>query len=67
MALFQSLRIVALLIVMSNNLARYEIMASLLSFRISLGMPPGPIDLFLPIAAVTFHIMLMLMVKGSPE
>jgi hypothetical protein len=67
MALFQSLRIVALLIVMSSNDARYEIMASPPSFRISLGTLSGPIDLFLPIAAVAFRILLMLMVKGSPE
>jgi hypothetical protein len=67
MALFQSLGVVALLIVMSSNHARYGIMASPPSFRISLGTPSGRIDLFLLIAAIRFHIFLMLMVKGSSE
>jgi len=30
-------------------------------------MPSGPIDLFLPITANKFLIILMLMVKGSPK
>jgi len=69
MALCQSLGIVALLllIVMSSSRARCAIMASQTNFRISLGTPSGPIDLFLQTAAVGFLTMLMLMVNGSPE
>ena len=69
MALFQSLGIVALLllIVMSSSRARYAIMASPTNFRIPPGTSSGPIDLFLPIATIGFLIMLMLIVKGSPE
>jgi hypothetical protein len=67
MAFFHSLGIVALLIVKSSNHARYRIMASPPSFRILPGTQSGPTDLFLPIAANLFLIMLMLMVKGSPE
>jgi len=69
MALCQSLGIVALLLltVMSSSRARYAIMASPTNFRISPGTPSGPIDLFLPTAAVGSLIMLMLMVKGSPK
>jgi hypothetical protein len=51
MAFFQSLGIAALLTVTSNNRARYGIMASTPSFRISPETPPGPTDLFLHIAA----------------
>jgi hypothetical protein len=53
--------------VMSSNRARYGIMASPPSFRISPETPSGPIDLFLPIAANHFLIMLVLMEKGAPE
>ena len=67
MALFQTLGIVALLIVMYSNHAKYGIMASAPSFRISPETPSGHIDLFLPIAASCFVILLMLIVKGSPE
>jgi hypothetical protein len=42
-------------------------MAAPPSFRISSGTPSDPIDLFLPVAANRFIIMLMLVVKGSPE
>jgi hypothetical protein len=66
-AFFQSLGIEALFIVISSNRARYGIMASPPSFSISPGMPSGPIDLFLPIAANRFLIVLMLIVKSSPE
>jgi hypothetical protein len=69
MALFQSLGIVELLllIVMSSSSARYAIMGSPTNFRISPGTSSDPIELFLPIAAIGFLIMLLFMVKGSPE
>jgi hypothetical protein len=51
MAFFQSLATAALLIFMFSYRARYRIMASSLSFRISPETLAGPIDLFLPIAA----------------
>ena len=54
MACFQSLGIAALLIVTSSNRARYGIMASPPSFRISPEMLSGPTDLFLHIAANLF-------------
>jgi hypothetical protein len=65
MTLFQSLGIVALLllIVRSSSRARYAIMASPTNFRISPGTSSSPIDLFLPIAATGFLIKLMLMAK----
>jgi hypothetical protein len=56
MAVFQSLGIVAFLIVISSNRARYGFKTSPPSIRISPGMPSGPIDLFLPIAAGRFLI-----------
>jgi len=64
MALFQSLGIVALLIVMSSNRVMYGIMASASNIRISPGTPSGPIAFFLLIAAGLFYIILMLMVEG---
>jgi len=67
MAPFQTLGIVALLTVMFNNRAKYGIMASAPSFRISPGTPSGHIDFFLPIAASYFLILFLLMVKVSPE
>jgi hypothetical protein len=67
MVFFQSLGIVPLLIVMSSNRARYDIVASPPSFRISPETLSGPIDLFLPIAANLFLMTLVLMLKGSPE
>jgi hypothetical protein len=67
MAFLQSLGRVALLIFMSNNRASYGIMASAPSFKISQETLSGPADLSLPIAANFFPIILVLMVKGSPE
>jgi hypothetical protein len=67
MAFFQSLGIVALFIVISSNRARYGIMASPPSCSISPGMPSGPIDVLLPIAANRFLITFKLIVKSSPE
>jgi hypothetical protein len=46
MACFQSAGRVPLFIVMSSSRARYGIMAFPPSFRISLDVPSGPIDLF---------------------
>jgi len=66
-AFFQSLGIVPLLIVMSSNHARYGIMASPPIFSMVPGIPSGPTDLFLPIIANRFLIMLILMVKGLSE
>jgi hypothetical protein len=67
MALFQSLGTVALLMVMSNIRARDGIIASPLTFKISPETLSGPTDLFLPIAANFFQMILKLMAKGSPE
>ena len=64
---FQSLGIAALLVIMSNNCARYRIVASLHSCRMFLGILSGPVDKFPPVTANRFLIMLMLMVNGSPE
>ena len=59
MAFFHSPGVEGLLIVMSNNLAGYGIIASLPNFRNSAGIPIGLVDLFLLIAANRFLIMLM--------
>ena len=67
MTLFQSPGLVHLLTVMSRNRARYGIMACTSSYSISPGTTSGPTDLFLPIAASRFLIILVLMVKGSLE
>jgi hypothetical protein len=67
MAFFQSLAIMALLIVMSSNRASYGIMASPPSFRISRETLSDPIDLFMAIAANLFLMILVLMAKGAPE
>jgi len=67
MALFQSAGRVPLFIVMSSNHARYGIMASPPSFRISPEIPYGSIDLFFPIAATLFLMIFVSMLKGSPE
>ena len=67
MAFFQSLGIVSLLIIMSSNHTRYGIMASLPIFSMAPEMPSGPTDLFLPVIANHFLIMLILMVKGSSK
>jgi hypothetical protein len=64
MAFFQSLGIVALLIVMSNNRARYGIMASPPSCIIS---PETLSGLFKRIADNLFLMILVLMAKDSPE
>ena len=61
---FQSPGIALLFTVKSSNLARYGIVASPPNFKLSPGMPSGPTDFFLPIAANRFLIMLTLMVKG---
>ena len=67
MDLFQSAGRIPLFIVMSSNHARYGIVASPPSFRISPEIPSGPIDLFFPIAATIFLMVFISMVKGSPE
>ena len=53
--------------VISCNLTRYGIMASSSNFKISPGMPSGPMDFFLLIDDDRFLIMLILMVKGLPD
>ena len=67
MALFQSPSRVPLFIVMSSNHARYEIMASPPSFKISPEIPSGPIHLFFPITNTLFLIIFVSMVKGLPQ
>jgi hypothetical protein len=64
MAFSQYPAIVPLLINMSSNRPRYGIMAFQPIFSMSPGMSSGHIDLFLPIIANRFLIMLILMVKG---
>jgi hypothetical protein len=66
MAFFQSLWITALLTVTSINGARYGIMASPPSFRISHEMPSGPTGLFLSVSGNLFLIIFVLTTKGSP-
>jgi len=66
-AFFKSPGRVPLFIVMSSSRARYETQASLPSFRISPETQSGPTDLFFPIAAVLFLMILVSMVKGSLE
>jgi len=58
-AFFQSPRIALLFIVISSNPARYGIMASVLNFKISPGMPSGPTDFLHPFAGNCFLITLM--------
>jgi len=67
MARFQSAGRVPLFIVMSSSRARYGIMASPPSFRISPEIPSGPIDLFFSIAPTLFLMILVSMVKSRPE
>jgi len=57
---FQLPGIALLFIVISNNLARYGIMASPPNFKISPGMPTGLTDFFLPITDNRSLIMLIL-------
>ena len=66
-AFFQSLGIVALFNDISSSLARKGVLASQPNFRISPGNPSGPTDLFLPIFANLFLIILVLIIKVSPE
>jgi len=66
-AFFQSLGIVALFNDISSSLARKGVLASQPNFRISPGTPSGPTDLFLPIFANLFLIILVLIIKVSPE
>jgi len=66
-AFFQSPGRVPLFIVMSSSHARYGIMASPPSFRISPKTLSGPTDLFFPIAAIHFLMILAPMVKVSLE
>jgi hypothetical protein len=67
LAFVQSSGIALLFIIISSNLARYRIMASLPNFKIAPGMSSGPMDFFLPITDNCFLTMLILMVKGSPD
>jgi hypothetical protein len=67
MAFFQTLGIVALLIVMSDNRPRYEIMASPPTFKISPETLSDSTDLLLRIVANFFLMILVLIAKGSPE
>ena len=63
---FQLLGIVALLNDIYNNLARKGTMASPPNLRNSSGTPSGPTDLFLPIFAKPFLIILVLIINVSP-
>jgi len=67
MARFQSASRVPLFIVMSSSLARYGLMASPFSFSISPEIPSGPIYLLFPIAPTLFPMILVSMVKSTPE
>jgi hypothetical protein len=67
MALFQSPGRVPLITVMSSNHARYGIMASPPSFRISPVILSGPTNLFFQNVATLYLINLISVVKGSPE
>jgi hypothetical protein len=63
MAFLKSLGVVPLLIVMSNNRARFGIMTSPPILSMVPGLPSGPTDLFLPIEANRLLIMLILMLN----
>jgi len=67
MVFSQSLGIVALFNDISNSLARKGVMGSQPNFRISPGTPSGLADLFLPIFAILFLIILVLIINVSPE
>jgi len=67
MARFQSVGRVPLFIVMSSSRARYGIVASPPSFRISPEIPSGPTDLFFTIVPTLFLMILVSMVKSRPE
>ena len=64
---FQSAGRVPLFIVMSSNRARYGIMASPPSFSTSPEIPPGPVVLLFPIAPTLLLMILVWMVKSTPE
>jgi len=64
-ALFQSPGSVPLFIVMSSSRARYGIMASPPSLRISPETQSDPTDLFFPIALILLPIVLISVVNGS--
>ena len=66
MAVFQSPGSVPLFIVMSSSRARYGIMASPPSLRISPETRSGPTDLFFPMALILLLIVLISVVNGSP-
>ena len=66
MALFQSPGSVPLFIVISSSRARYGIMASPPSLRISPETWSGPTDLFSPMALILLLIVLISVVNGSP-
>ena len=65
MVLFQSLGMVALFNDILSSLARLGVMPTPPNFRISPGTPSGPTDLFFPIFANLFLI-LVLTAKMSP-
>ena len=67
MVFFQSLGIVALFNDISISLVRKGVMASQPNFRISPETPSGLTDLFLPIFANLFLIILVLIINVSPE
>ena len=64
MAVFQSPGRAPLFIVMSGSRARYGIMASPTSFRISPETRSVPTDLFLPVALILLPMILISMVNG---
>ena len=64
MGILQSDGRVPLFIVMTSIRARYGIMASPPSFRISTEIPSGHIDLTFPIAATIFLMIFVTVLKG---
>ena len=67
MVLFQSVGILTPFNDISSNLARKGVVASPSNFRISPGTLSGPTDLFLPIFANLFLIILVLIISVSPD
>ena len=67
MALFQPAGRAPLFIVMSSNRARYGIMASATSLRISVGILSGPIGLFFSDRCYSLSNNFISVVKGSPQ